>query len=62
MEAPTQSEEISGETLAAISLALHLYHKELQGFDDAIVTIKNAARKHSPWSSKIFGLRKTPNL
>lgn len=61
MEAPAQSEEISGETLAAISLALHLYHKEVQGLDDAIITIKNAARKYSPWSSKIYGLRKTPN-
>ena len=61
MEAPAQSEEISGETLAVISLALHLYHKELQGLDDAIVAIKNAARKYSPWSSKIYGLRKTPN-
>ena len=61
MEAPAQTEEISGETLAAITLALHLYHKELQGLDDAIITIKNAAKKYSPWSSKIYGLRKTPN-
>lgn len=58
---PAQPKEISGETLAAISLALHLYHKELQGVDDAIITIKNAARKYSPWSSKIYGLRKRPN-
>jgi Na+-transporting methylmalonyl-CoA/oxaloacetate decarboxylase gamma subunit len=60
-EVPAQNEEISGETLAAISLALHLYHKEVSGMDDAIITIKNAARKYSPWSSKIYGLRKTPN-
>lgn len=60
-EVPAQPEEISGETLAAISLALHLHHKELQGMDDAIITIKNAAKKYSPWSSKIYGLRKTPN-
>jgi Na+-transporting methylmalonyl-CoA/oxaloacetate decarboxylase gamma subunit len=61
VEVPAQSEEISGETLAAISLALHLYHKELQGMDDAFITIKNATKKYSPWSSKIYGLRKTPN-
>lgn len=61
LETPAQTEEISGETLAAISLALHLYHKEMQGMDDAIITIQNAAKKYSPWSSKIHGLRKTPN-
>jgi len=60
-ELAVQPVEISGETLAAISLALHLYHKELQGLDDATITIKNAAKKYSPWSSKIYGLRKTPN-
>lgn len=58
---PTQTEEISGETLAAISLALHLYHKEVSGMDDAILTIKSVARNYSPWSSKIYSLRKTPN-
>ena len=60
-EVVVQPEEISGETLAAISLALHLYHKELQGLDDAIITIKSAAKKYSPWSSKIYGLRKMPD-
>jgi Na+-transporting methylmalonyl-CoA/oxaloacetate decarboxylase gamma subunit len=60
VEVPAQPEEISGETLAAISLALHLYHKEVRGMEDAIITIKNAAKKYSPWSSKIYGLRKTP--
>jgi len=54
-------EEISGETLAAISLALHLYNKQLQGLEDAVITFKNAAKNYSPWSSKIYGLRRTPN-
>jgi Na+-transporting methylmalonyl-CoA/oxaloacetate decarboxylase gamma subunit len=58
---PAQDEEISGETLAAISLALHLYHHEVKGMENAVITIKNAAKKYSPWSSKIYGLRKTPN-
>lgn len=61
VEVPDQQEEISGETLAAISLALHLYNKELQGMDNAIITIKNAAKNYSPWNSKIYGLRKRPN-
>jgi Na+-transporting methylmalonyl-CoA/oxaloacetate decarboxylase gamma subunit len=55
------SEDIPDETLAAISLALHLYHMELQGIEDAVMTFKNAAKKYSPWSSKIYGLRRSPN-
>ena len=54
-------EDISGETLVAISLALHLYHQQLQGLEDAVMTFKNAAKTYSPWSSKIYGLRRTPN-
>jgi Na+-transporting methylmalonyl-CoA/oxaloacetate decarboxylase gamma subunit len=55
-----EPEDISGETLAAISLALQMYHQELQGLEDAVITIKNAAKRYSPWSSKIYGLRRTP--
>jgi len=55
------SEDIPDETLAAISLALHLYHMELLGLEDAVMTFKNAAKKYSPWSSKIYGLRRSPN-
>jgi Na+-transporting methylmalonyl-CoA/oxaloacetate decarboxylase gamma subunit len=54
-------DEISGETLVAISLALHLYHQQMQGLEDAVITFKNASKTYSPWSSKIYGLRKTPN-
>jgi len=58
---PEEFEEISGETLAAISLTLHLYHQHIQGLEDAVITFKNAAKTYSPWSSKIYGLRRTPN-
>ena len=61
LEIPEEHEEISGETLAAISLALHLYHRQMQGLEDAVITFKNAAKTYSPWSSKIYGLRRTPN-
>jgi Na+-transporting methylmalonyl-CoA/oxaloacetate decarboxylase gamma subunit len=61
IEFSDEHEEISGETLAAISLALHLYHQQMQGLEDAVITFKNAAKTYSPWSSKIYGLRKTPN-
>ena len=56
-----EHDEISGETLVAISLALHLYHQQMQGLEEAVITFKNAAKTYSPWSSKIYGLRKTPN-
>jgi len=60
-EVPEILEDIPGETLAAISLALHLYHQQMQGLEDAVMTFKNAAKTYSPWSSKIYGLRRTPN-
>jgi len=53
-------EQLSGETLAAISLALHLYHKQLQGMEEAVMTIRNVSKTYSPWSSKIYGLRQNP--
>ncbi len=57
---PEMLEDIPGETLAAISLALHLYRQQLQGLEDAVITFKNAAKTYSPWSSKIYGLRRAP--
>jgi Na+-transporting methylmalonyl-CoA/oxaloacetate decarboxylase gamma subunit len=60
-EVPEILEDIPGETLVAISLALHLYHQQMQGLEDAVMTFKNAAKTYSPWSSKIYGLRRTPN-
>jgi len=60
-EVPENMEDISGETLAAISLALHLYHEQMLGLEDAVMTFKNASKTYSPWSSKIYGLRRTPN-
>jgi len=61
IEFSEEHEDISGETLAAVSLALYLYHQQMQGLEDAVITFKNAAKTYSPWSSKIYGLRKTPN-
>jgi hypothetical protein len=29
--------------------------------EDAILTIKNVSKNYSPWSSKIYGLRKAPH-
>ena len=61
MEASGTMEDIPGETLAAISLALHLYHEQMLGLEDAVMTFKKAAKNYSPWSSKIYGISRTPN-
>ena len=60
IEIQEEDEEIPGETLAAISLTLHLYHQQMQGLEDAVMTIKKASKAYSPWSSKIYGLRRIP--
>lgn len=52
---------MSGEVNAAIALALHLYQSELHDYENTVLTIQKVSRTYSPWSSKIYTLRKTPN-
>jgi Na+-transporting methylmalonyl-CoA/oxaloacetate decarboxylase gamma subunit len=56
--APTEG--ISGEVNAAIALVLHLYVNELHDHENTVLTINKVSRTYSPWSSKIYGLRRTP--
>jgi glutaconyl-CoA/methylmalonyl-CoA decarboxylase subunit delta len=49
--------QITGEKAAAISMALYLY-SELHDEESNVITIKRVSRSYSPWSSKIYGLRK----
>ena len=51
---------ISGETTAAISMALSLHFREIHDFENTIITIKKVQKPYSPWSSKIYGLRQYP--
>lgn len=51
---------ISGEVNAAIAMALYLYRNETHDFENTVLTVKKVARTYSPWSSKIYTLRKTP--
>jgi len=53
-------DEISGEVNAAIAAALYLYRTELHDTESTVLTINKVARAYSPWSSKIYGLRKNP--
>lgn len=48
--------DISGQTSAAISMALHLYFNDLHDNENMVMTIKKVSKRYSPWSSKIYGL------
>jgi Na+-transporting methylmalonyl-CoA/oxaloacetate decarboxylase gamma subunit len=52
---------LSGEVNAAIAMTLYLYINELHDAENTILTINKVSRTYSPWSSKIYGLRKFPN-
>lgn len=49
-----KEKDFTGETSAAIALALHLYLNEQHDNENAVLTIKQARKLYSPWSSKIY--------
>ena len=53
--------EIPGEIIAAISMALHEKQNDVHDIEDTVLTISRVKRSYSPWSSKIYTLRETPN-
>lgn len=52
--------QMSGEVNAAIAMALYMYQNETHDFENTVLTIKKVSRTYSPWSSKIYTLRKSP--
>ncbi len=50
-----KEEEFTGEIAAAISVAIYMYLDENHDKENAILTIKQARKMYSPWSSKIYG-------
>lgn len=52
---------VSHEEMAAIAIALYKYSENLHDIENTVLTINRVARAYSPWSSKIYGLRETPN-
>lgn len=58
------SGQVSAETYAAISMAMHLYKidNEAHDFENTVLTIHKESKSYSPWSSKIYTLRETPQL
>lgn len=51
---PKVDKEFTGEIVAAISVAIHMYLDEQHDEENAILTIKQARKLYSPWSSKIY--------
>jgi glutaconyl-CoA/methylmalonyl-CoA decarboxylase subunit delta len=50
------TDEISGEEIAAISMALYSCFSEEHDNESDVVTIRKTSKSYSPWSSKIYGL------
>lgn len=52
----------SGETIAAIAMALSEHFNDQHDMEDTILTIRRMRRAYSPWNSKIYNLRQAPDL
>lgn len=52
----------SGEVIAAIGLALAEHMGQGHDMEDTILTIKRMKKSYSPWNSKIYNLRQTPEV
>lgn len=53
-DASSDAVEITGETNAAIAMALYMYFNELHDEESNVITIKEVRKRYSPWSSKIY--------
>lgn len=51
----------SGEIFAAIATALYEMSDDNHDIENTVLTIRKVQRTYSPWSSKIYTLRQSPN-
>jgi len=58
IEAGSTNKEL--EVQAVIGLALSMYFEEREKMENFRLTINKIIKPYSPWSSKIYGLRKYP--
>lgn len=56
----TTSDEIPGEVLTAIFMALHENQEVVHDVENTVLTLEPVIRNYSPWNSKIYGLRELP--
>lgn len=60
-EAESHHEEVdSGETIAAIAMALAEHSGQGHDMEDTILTIRRMRKAYSPWNSKIYNMRNLP--
>ena len=52
------NQKFTGEEAAAIATAIHMYFNAQHDFENPILTIKQAQKSYSPWSSKIYGTQR----
>ena len=61
-EQPKPASDLNIEVNAAIAMALHLYFQQIHDYENTVLTINKVSRTYSPWSSKIYNLRRHPKL
>lgn len=52
----------SGETIAAIAMALAEHFNDKHDIENTILTMRRLRRAYSPWNSKIYNIRQNPEL
>ncbi len=52
--------EMTGDVNAAIALAIHMHFDEAHDFEATVLTIEKVQKRYSPWSSKIYSMRRFP--
>lgn len=52
----------SGEVIAAIGMALAEHFGQGHDMEDTILTIRRMRKAYSPWNSKIYNMRQTPEV
>ncbi len=57
----TNSANEPGAVFAAIATALYEVAEDAHDFENTVLTIHRVTRNYSPWSSKIYGLRRLPD-
>ena len=57
-----ETDGIPVEVCAAIAAALYEIQNDIHDIEDTVLTIEKKAVSYSPWSSKIYGLRQTPQV
>lgn len=57
---PVKEAKMDANINVAIAMGLHMYLNELHDEESNIITIRNAQKQYSPWSSKIYGVTNQP--